>query len=140
MRKLESKELLNLCVTGMRLSLGIIFLWFGLIKFSEYNPVFEIINASFPFLAVRPGLYFLAGLESLIGLGLFLNIFPRIVHITLILHLLGTFSTFILSPEIMFYPHFPFLNLAGEFVVKNLALAMGGLLILHHEQHKNEKV
>ena len=104
--------------------------WFGLLKFSGYNPVFEIVNASFPFFASGIGNYILAIFESLIGLGLMFGAIPKIIHFFLVFHLLGTFSTFVVAPEIMFYPRFPFLNLNGEFVVKNLALAMGGLVVL----------
>lgn len=119
----------------MRVALGIIFLWFGLLKLSGRNPVFEIVHATFPLLADGAGNYVLAIFEVLIGLSLVLNILTRIAHVALLLHLLGTFATFFLAPQIMFDPYFPFLNLNGEFVVKNLALAIGGLIILSHNEN-----
>lgn len=121
---------------GMRIALGIIFLWFGLLKFSGNNPVYDIVYASFPFLAEGIGNYILATFETVVGIGLLLNIMPKIVHISLILHLLGTFIVFLLAPEIMFYPSIPFLTLAGEFVVKNIALTMGGFVVLAHSIKK----
>lgn len=114
----------------MRVALGIIFLWFGLLKFYSPNPVYDLLKATFSFLADPPGIYFLGALEMLIGLGLIINIFPKITHRILILHLLGTFATFFISPGIMFDPYFPFLTLVGEFVVKNFVLAIGGLIVL----------
>lgn len=121
---------MRMSIEGMRVALGIIFLWFGLLKFTGFNPVYEIVAASFAFLAKGPGNILLASLETLIGAGLVLNRFRRVVHSVLILHLLGTFTVFIRAPHIMFDPYFPILTLAGEFVVKNLALAFGGIIVL----------
>lgn len=114
----------------MRIALGIIFLWFGLLKFYSPNPVYDLLKATFSFLADPPGIYFLGILETLIGLGIIINLYPKFTHTVLILHLFGTFATFFISPGTMFNPYFPFLTLAGEFVVKNLALAVGGLIVL----------
>lgn len=122
----------NLLV-GLRLSLGAIFFWFGALKVAGYNPVFEIVNSTFPLLANGAGAMILGLVETLIGLGLFFNIFPIVIHIALILHLSGTFLTFIFAPELMFQPYFPILTLAGEFVFKNAALAMAGLVVLMHK-------
>ncbi|MDP2647841.1 MAG: DUF417 family protein [Candidatus Yanofskybacteria bacterium] len=128
-------ELKN-AILYMRIALGIIFLWFGLLKFSGNNPVYDIVYASFPFLADGIGNYILASFETIIGIGLFLNVVPKIVHFSLILHLMGTFSVFLRAPEIMFYPSIPFLTLAGEFVVKNIALTAGGFVVLAYSTKK----
>ncbi|MDP3800025.1 MAG: DUF417 family protein [bacterium] len=129
---------INLSIKILRISLGVIFLWFGLLKFSSYNPVFDILNASFPFLASGVGLKFLAAFETLIGLGLLFNVLPRLVHIVLVVHLLGTFSVFFSAPELMFNQAFPFLTLAGEFVAKNIVLLAAGLVVLEcGKQNKN---
>ena len=130
------KQYLNISIAAMRIALGIIFFWFGGLKLLGYNPVFEIVYASFPFLATGVGNLILGLFETLIGLGLIFNIFHKIIHPALIFHLLGTFAVFIIAPEIMFDPYFPFLNLNGEFVVKNLSLAIGGLIVLT-SQRKN---
>lgn len=89
--------------------------------------------ASFPFLAAGAGGLFLGGVETLIGLALICNVFQKTAHVILILHLLGTFCVFITAPEIMFSPHFPLLTLSGEFVVKNLSLIMGGIVVILYE-------
>lgn len=128
----------GLSIKILRISLGIIFLWFGLLKFSSYNPVFEILNGSFSFMASGIGLKLLAAFETLIGLGLLFNVLPRLVHIVLVAHLLGTFSVFFLAPELMFNQAFPFLTLGGEFVAKNLILLAAGLVVLEYgKQNKN---
>ncbi len=117
-------------VVGLRLSLGAIFFWFGALKVAGHNPVFEIVNSTFPFLANGTGNTILGAVEVIIGLGLFSNVFPVITTFVLLAHLAGTFLTFALAPEMMFAPHFPILTLAGEFVFKNAVLAMAGLVVL----------
>ena len=131
-----SEKVFEHSVALLRIAIGIIFFWFGALKLAGFNPVYDIVYASFPFLADGIGNIFLGGLETLIGLALICNLFPKITHAVLILHLLGTFGVFFTAPEIMFDPGFPMLTLAGEFVIKNLSLAMGGIVvILYHMRH-----
>ncbi len=131
-----SEKTFERSVALLRIAIGIIFFWFGALKLSGYNPVYEIVYASFPFLADGAGNLILGGLETLIGIALIFNTFPKTAHITLILHLLGTLSVLVTAPALMFNPHFPILTLSGEFVVKNLSLAMGGIVvILYHMRH-----
>ncbi len=110
--------------------MGLIFLWFGLLKLVGVNPVIDIVYGSWPFLAQGVGNFALGLLETIIGAGLLFNIVPVLVHAALIGHLIGTFSVFILAPEIVFDPYFPFLTLAGEFVFKNVTLLMAGFVVL----------
>ncbi|MEK7579269.1 MAG: DUF417 family protein [Patescibacteria group bacterium] len=123
-------------VVILRYSLAIIFVWFGLLKIFGFNPVFDLINAVMPTLAVPPGLIFLGVFETAIGIGLLVNKARPIVHVLLLLHLAGTFLSFIMGTEIVFQPHFPILSLAGEFVIKNMTLAIAGLVVLLHESHR----
>lgn len=123
-------------VALLRIALGIVFFWFAALKLVGYNPVYDIVYASFPILADGIGNLFLGGLELAIGVGLLCNIFPKTMHAVLILHLVGTFSVLLTAPQLMYSPHFPMLTLAGEFVVKNLVLAMSGVVvILYHMRH-----
>ena len=131
-----SEKAFEKSVAMLRIALGIIFFWFAALKLAGYNPVYDIVYASFPFLADGIGNLFLGGLELAIGIALLCNVFPKTTHAILICHLLGTFSALVTAPELMFEPHFPLLTLAGEFVVKNLSLAMSGIVvILYHMRH-----
>ncbi len=122
-------------VLALRISLGLVFFWFGALKIFGYNPVYEIVYASFPWFAYGIGNLILGIGETLIGLGLLTNFFRKFTHAILILHLAGTFTVFITGPEIMFNPYFPMLTLAGEFVFKNLVLAISGLVVLTHSRN-----
>lgn len=124
----------NKLIIALRISLGLVFFWFGALKLFGYNPVYEIVYASFPWFAYGPGNLILGIGETLIGVGLLTNFFPKFTHAILILHLAGTFTVFITGPEIMFSPFFPILTLAGEFVFKNVVLAVSGLVVLSHSK------
>lgn len=121
-------------IIALRISLGLVFFWFGAMKAFGFNSVYEIIYASFPWFAYGMGNLILGIGETLIGLGLLTNIFPKATHTFLILHLLGTFTVFITGPEIMFNPYFPILTLSGEFVFKNVVLVVSGLVVLAYSK------
>ena len=135
-RAMYSESMFEKSIAFLRIAIGIVFFWFGALKVTGFNPVYDIVHASVPLLADGVGNLFLGGLETLVGLTLIFNIFPKTTHAVLILHLIGTFSVLFAAPELSFNPHFPMLTLAGEFVVKNLVLATGGIVvILYHMRH-----
>lgn len=125
-------------ITLFRLSLGLIFLWFGLLKIAGYNPVFDIVNGTFPYFATGHGNIILGVAETLIGVLLLVNLLPLLVHVALIIHLLGTLLAFFTASDVLFSPQFPVLTLAGEFVFKNISLAVGGVLVMIHERRRKE--
>lgn len=130
----------NGLVICLRLSLAIIFIWFGLMKMAGYNSVYELVSFSMiPAFAEGAGLAALGALEVIIGLLLLSNVFLSVACVVLVLHLLGTFSVFVYGWQVVFKPFFPVLSLEGEFVVKNLTLAVAGLLILIHEVRKRTR-
>lgn len=124
-------------MTLLRVSIGVIFLWFGLLKMGGYDPVFDMVGGTFPYFASSNGILILGIAESLIGVLLLANVFPVIVHGALIVHLVGTFFAFAATPNAMFAPQFPILTLAGEFMFKNITLAVSGILVLIHERRRS---
>jgi len=126
-------------LTALRYSLSFIFIWFGLLKMSGFNPVYDLINSVTPFLAQSTGLVILGAFETLIGIGLAFNRFHNLTHLLLLIYLAGTFLVFITGLDVVFEPHFPILSLSGEFVIKNIVLIVAGLLILIHELRKKRK-
>lgn len=134
---LYSAKYEDILIRYLRFSIGIVFIWFGGLKIAGYNPVFDLVYYSMaPFLAAGGGLMALGILEVVIGILLLANRLLIFTHTVLLLHLLGTFSTFIFGWHVVFTPFFPVLSLGGEFVVKNMTLAISGLLVLIHEQRK----
>lgn len=124
----------NMLVKALRWSIALIFIWFGFLKVLGFNPVYDLIyHSMLPWFASGAGLVTLGVLEMIIGSALIINRHLLFIHAVLILHLFGTFSTFIFGFHVVFQPYFPLLSLEGEFVVKNATLALAALVVLVHE-------
>ncbi len=114
----------------IRVSLGVVFIWFGILKLIGRSPVAQLVAQTVYW--VRPGVVvpFLGIWETLVGLGLLLG---RVLRLTLSLFwllLAGTFLVLLLRPDIAFQDGNPFLlTTEGEFVIKNLVLIAGGLVV-----------
>lgn len=133
-RLLMSARYENNLITTLRLTIGVIFVWFGALKMLGYNPVFDLIyNSLIPWFAQGTGLIVLGIAEAIIGIFLLSNRLLIFTHTLVLFHLIGTFSTFLFGWHIVFDPYFPILSLEGEFVIKNMTLAIAGLVVLVHE-------
>jgi len=119
----------------LRISMGIIFLWFGALKFFPgLSPAADLATRTierltFGLIAPDVSILILATWESLIGLGLILGIFMRATLLLLFLQMLGTISPIFLFPREVFniFPYAP--TLEGQYIVKNLVLISAGLVI-----------
>ena len=122
-------------VVFLRLSLGIVFLWFGAIKFfPEMSPAQELAARTVGVLTggwVTPevALPVLAGWECLIGIGLLAGRALRTVLFLLYLQMLGTLTPIVIFPHELFIhiPHAP--TLEGQYIIKNLVLISAGIVI-----------
>ena len=121
--------------TLVRISLGIIFLWFGAIKFVPgLSPADELATktiAKLTFGLVEPSVSrpSLAGLESLIGLGLLTGKFLRITLLLLMVQMLGTVTPLFLFPDET-WRRFPIaLTLEGQYIVKNIVVVTAALVV-----------
>ena len=122
-------------LTLLRISIGIIFLWFGVLKFfSGASPAEALAIETIHILTfglLEPGFIIvsLAVLETLIGIGLVFNVFLRETLLLLFLQMIGTFSPIFLFPDEVFAV-FPFaLTLEGQYIVKNLVIVSAGIVI-----------
>lgn len=119
----------------LRLSIGIIFFWFGVLKFfpglspAEDIAIKTIRTITFGFIPDTVIIYGLAIWEVVIGLGLLFNIFPRITLILLFLQMLGTFTPLFLFPEELFHVFPVSLTLEGQYIVKNIIIISAGLVL-----------
>jgi uncharacterized membrane protein YkgB len=114
----------------IRISLGIVFVWFGLLKVIGTSPVYDL--ASHVVYWLPPELFVpLLGIwEMAIGVGLLLGKALRVVLSLLFLQLAGTFLVLVMRPETAFQGGNPLLlTMEGEFVVKNLVLIAAGLAV-----------
>lgn len=115
---------------ALRVSLALVFLWFGALKVTGESPVLGLVSATVPWLEPALAMHLLGAVEVLLGVGLLLGRFQRLLLLVLATHLSGTFLTFFMAPQLMFQHGGPMLLTAdGEFVVKNLVLISAALLL-----------
>ena len=122
-------------VRAIRISLGVIFFWFGVLKFFPgLSPAQELATktiSGLTFGLVPPNvtIYVLAAWECTIGLGLIFGVFLRATLALLFLQMLGTFSPLVLFPHEAFshVPNAP--TMEGQYIIKNLVLVSAGLVI-----------
>ncbi|GAB3865205.1 hypothetical protein GCM10028801_35320 [Nocardioides maradonensis] len=122
-----------LAMPAMRMFLGIIFLWFGVLKVMGRSPVAELVHRTLPWAPEGVVVPTLGAVELVLGVGLVTGIALRVVLPVLAAHLAGTFLTFVMVPSIMFQHRDPLLLTAdGEFVLKNLVLICAAVVLLTH--------
>lgn len=119
----------------LRLSLGIVFLWFGALKFfpglspAEGLAARTISQLTLGAVPAATAVFVLAVWESLIGIGLIFGFQLRAVLFLLWLQMLGTITPIIFFPNEVFvvFPYAP--TLEGQYIVKNIVLVSAGLVI-----------
>jgi uncharacterized membrane protein YkgB len=119
----------------LRVSLGIVFFWFGVLKFfpgvseAEGLATDTISVLTFGLLTPALSIYILAVWECLIGLGLIFGLFMRATLLLLWLQMLGTITPLFLFPAEAFsqFPYAP--TLEGQYIIKNIVLISAGLVI-----------
>ncbi len=114
----------------MRVSLGIVFFWFGALKlFPGLSPAEELVRNTTYFVQPDWFLPVLAIWEMAIGLGLIFGVFMRLTLLLLFLQLPGTALPLVILPDVI-WTVFPYgLTLEGQYIVKNLVLIGAGLVL-----------
>lgn len=118
-----------------RIALGVVFLWFGALKFlpgmSEAEDVARrtLATLSFGLLPPQICLYLLATWECAIGVGLLWGRFLKITLGLMFLQMMGTFLPLLLFPSET-WKHFPYApTLEGQYIIKNLVLIAAGIIV-----------
>jgi len=114
----------------LRVSLGLVFAWFGTLKLVGESPVSHLAEGVVPGIAPALLVTVLGLWEVAVGIGLLVGKAMRIVLGLLWLQMAGTFALLVLRPDRIFVSGNPFLlTLEGEFVFKNLVLISAGLVL-----------
>lgn len=119
----------------LRVSLGIVFFWFGFLKFFPgVSPAQELAirTISVMTFGILPDLVIINGLalwEVLIGIGLISGKFMRETLILLFLQMAGTFMPVFLFPEEVFtqFPYAP--TLECQYIIKNIVIISAGIVL-----------
>src|SRR3989337_348094 len=119
----------------LRVSLGIVFFWFGVLKFFPgLSPAQNLATRTidiltFGLIPPNVSILVLATWESLIGIGLILGLFMRATLLLLFLQMLGAITPVFLYPSQVFtqIPYAP--TFEGQYIVKNIVLVSAGIVI-----------
>lgn len=124
------------------ISLGIVYLWFGLLKFfpgispAEALAKDTLSMLTFGLVPTNVTYLILASWEVMIGIFLLLNLRIKFVIYLALLHILFTFTPLFLLPSMSFNEKIYLLTLVGQYIVKNLII-FSALLFVYPE---NEQV
>ncbi|QEC68373.1 DoxX family membrane protein [Panacibacter ginsenosidivorans] len=126
----------------LRVSVGIVYLWFGALKFfqgvspAEQLAAETIHRITFGLINDHTNLMMLATWECMIGVMLIIGKFIKPVLVLLFLHMICTFTPFIFFPEETFR-HVPYgLTLTGQYIIKNIVFIAVAVVLWNAEQGK----
>ena len=123
----------------LRISMGIIFIWFGLLKSLGQSPVNDLVARTVYWFNPKVFIPILGWWEFAIGVCFLFHRLIRVVVLLLFLQIGGTFLPLVILPEVCFQK-FPFvLTMEGQYIVKNLliisaAIVIGGTVNLAKEK------
>ncbi len=119
----------------LRVSTGVVFFWFGFLKFfPDLSPAEDLATntidlLTFGLIPPNVSIIILAAWEVLIGLGLIFGKFLRTTLFLLFLQMLGTITPLFLFTSEVFtqIPYAP--TLEGQYIIKNIVLISAGIVI-----------
>ena len=130
-----TEMLARLGIPVLRIGLGVVFFWFGVLKFFPgASPAEQLAAQTIQTLsggAIGPSISLpvLAAWETLIGLGLLTGHFLRATLLLLAVQMLGTLTPLVLFPAETFtiFPLAP--TLEGQYIIKNVVLIGAAMVV-----------
>lgn len=120
----------RMALPALRISLGVVFIWFGALKVADVTPVADLVASVVYWVDPVWFVPALGAFEVLVGAGLIAGRGLRLVLLLFAAQMLGTFLVLVIRPEVAFQAGHPLLlTTEGEFVVKNLVLLSAGLAL-----------
>jgi uncharacterized membrane protein YkgB len=113
----------------LRISLGIIFIWFGLLKVFGQSPANDLVARTIYWLNPKVFIPVLGWWEAFIGVCFLFRPLIRIGILLLFLQIGGTFLPLVILPQVCFIK-FPFvLSMEGQYIIKNLLIISAAIVI-----------
>ncbi|MFT4611212.1 MAG: putative membrane protein YkgB [Glaciecola sp.] len=123
----------SLSTPAIRLSFGVIFIWFGILKPLGLSAAEGLLKATvvwLPFGSAENWLIIIGLWEVVIGVFFFFKKTTRIAIILLFLQMVGTFMPLVFLPEVTFQSNNVFLpTLEGQYIIKNLMIISAALVL-----------
>ncbi len=117
-------------IPALRVSVAIVFIWFGALKILGVTPVADLVANTVYWFDPDWAVPAIGVVEVVVGLGLLFRVAMRAVLGLFFLQMIGTFLVLLLLPDVAFQDANPLLlTVEGEFVIKNLILISAGMVI-----------
>jgi len=118
---------------AIRLSFGIIFIWFGILKPLHLSPAEGLLKATvvwLPFGTPDNWLIIIGWWEVLIGICFLFQKTTRLAIILLLTQMVGTFMPLVFLPEVTFQSKNVLLpTLEGQYIIKNLIIILAAMVL-----------
>ena len=117
-------------ITLLRYSIGIIYIWFGILKPFGLSPAQELVeNTVYWFSNPSDFVPILGWWEVIIGVTMCIKPLIRFSIFLLFIQMPGTFLPLVLLPEVCF-TNFPFcLTTEGQYIIKNLIIISAAIVV-----------
>lgn len=139
-------NLQNIKKRYLQISIGLVYLWFGTLKFfPNVSPAEELATntigeLTFSIIPPSVSIILLAIWEVLVGILFLFDFQKKVVIKVSVVHMLLTFTPLYFFPELIFTENLLTLTLLGQYIIKNLIiLGALGVLWLEVLQEKNTK-
>jgi len=113
----------------LRMGLGVVFVWFGLLKPLGMSPAEDLVRRTVYFVPPDAFLPILGWWEVAIGVGLLYRPLNRTAIFLLFLQMPGTLLPLVLLPEVCFTQVPWGLTLEGQYIIKNTVLIGAALVV-----------
>ena len=119
---------------AVRISFGIIFIWFGILKPLGISSAEPLVIATVPWMPIFDGgtwVSIIGWWEVAIGIAFLFRRTIRVAVALLALQMVGTFMPLVLLPDVTFQAgHFPYgPTLEGQYIIKNLMIISAALVV-----------
>ncbi|MEV7780320.1 DoxX family membrane protein [Kitasatospora sp. NPDC088351] len=129
----------------LRVSVGVVYLWFGVLKFVPgASPAEDLATRCMSLMTfdlVPPGVSrpLLALMEVIIGAGLVTGLLLRVVLAVFFAHMTGVFATLVLLPnDVWVHGIPPVPTLEGQYILKNIVLIAACLTVAGRREERTE--
>lgn len=121
-------------ILALRVSLAVIFVWFGILKPLGLSPAGPLVRATvgwMPLLSPHGWLAVIGWWEVAIGITFLFQRTVRIAIALLALQMAGTFLPLVLLPHVTFQAgHIPYApTIEGQYIIKNLLIISAALVV-----------
>ncbi len=116
-------------IFGLRFSLAVVFIWFGMLKVIGFSPATELVKNMVYWVDSSWFIPFLGWWEVFIGVCFLWRPLLRVGILLMMIQMAGTFLPLMLRPNVVYAQSVVHLTLEGQYIVKNLVLIAAALVV-----------